>query len=182
MAIAAIITMYASFLVVGWLAARRVKDGTPEDLIVAGRAMPVWLATLTMTATWVDGGYLLGTAEGTYKSSLASGIQGGLCFGISLILGGLFFAKRMRQFEFTTLIDPFEMRFGNRWAAVLFLPAMLGEVFWSAELLVALGSTFAVILKISLITSILLSAAVVIAYTMVGGMWSVAYTDAYQLG
>ncbi|MBL8188030.1 MAG: hypothetical protein JNK38_08485, partial [Acidobacteria bacterium] len=51
MAIAAIIAMYASFLLVGWLAARKVKDGTVADLIVAGRSMPVWIATLTMTAT-----------------------------------------------------------------------------------------------------------------------------------
>lgn len=182
MAIVAITAMYASFLLVGWMAARKVKDGTPADLIVAGRAMPVWIATLTMTATWVDGGYLLGTAEGAFKSSLSSGIQGGLCFGISLILGGLFFARRMRQLEFTTLIDPFESRFGKRWALVLFIPAMLGEVFWSAELLAAIGSTFGVLLNMKLATAILLSAMVVIAYTMIGGMWSVAYTDAFQLG
>ena len=31
-------------------------------------------------------------------------------------------------------------------------------------------------------TAILLSAVVVTAYTMLGGMWSVAYTDAFQLG
>src|SRR5215470_6393014 len=182
MAVAAIVTMYAAFLLVGWLAARKVKDGAPADLLVAGRAMPVWIATLTMTATWVDGGYLLGTAEGAFKSSLSSGILGGLCFGVSLILGGLFFARRMRRLKFTTLIDPFETRFGKHWAAVLFVPAMLGEVFWSAELLVAIGSTFGVILKMPLTIGILLSAVVVIAYTMVGGMWSVAYTDAFQLG
>lgn len=182
MAILAITTMYAAFLLVGWLAARKVKDGTPEDLLVAGRSMPIWIATLTMTATWVDGGYLLGTAEGAFKSSLSSGIQGGLCFGVSLILGGLFFARRMRQLGYTTLIDPFESRFGKHWAAVLFIPAMLGEVFWSAELLAAIGSTFSVLLGMKLAMAILLSAVVVIAYTMVGGMWSVAYTDAFQLG
>jgi high affinity choline transporter 7 len=182
MAITAVVIMYGSFLVVGWFAARKVKEGTPADLIVAGRAMPLWIATLTMTATWVDGGYLLGTAEAVFKSSLALGIQGGLCFGLSLILGGLFFARRMRRYEFTTLIDPFEARFGRAWAAVLFLPAMLGEVFWSAELLVAIGSTFGVILGMPLGTAILLSAAVVTFYTMLGGMWSVAYTDTFQLG
>ncbi|MBS1788908.1 MAG: sodium:solute symporter family protein [Acidobacteria bacterium] len=182
MAIIAITAMYASFLLVGWLAARKVKDGTPADLLVAGRSMPVWIATLTMTATWVDGGYLLGTAEGAFKSSLSLGIQGGFCFGVSLILGGLFFARRMRQLEFTTLIDAFEARFGKHWAAVLFIPAMLGEVFWSAELLAAIGSTFGVLLQMKLATAILLSAVVVVAYTMVGGMWSVAYTDAFQLG
>jgi solute carrier family 5 (high affinity choline transporter), member 7 len=181
MALATVVCMYAVFLVVGWLASRKIKEGTIADLIVAGRAMPLWIATLTMTATWVDGGYLLGTAEGAYKSSLASGIQGGLCFGISLIVGGLFFARTMRRYEFTTLIDPFEARFGKQWAAVLFLPAMMGEVFWSAELLVAIGSSFGVILGMKLSTAIVLSAAVVTAYTMLGGMWSVAYTDVFQL-
>jgi solute carrier family 5 (high affinity choline transporter), member 7 len=182
MALTIVFSLYAAFLCVGWYAARKAKDGTAADLIVAGRAMPLWIATLTMTATWVDGGYLLGTAEGVYKSSVALGVQGGLCFGISLVFGGLFFAKTMRRHEFTTLIDPFEARFGKRWAAVLFLPALMGEVFWSAELLVAVGSTISVMAGMKLSTAILLSAVVIVLYTMLGGMWSVAYTDAFQLG
>jgi high affinity choline transporter 7 len=171
----------AAFLVVGVLAARKVKPGSATDLIVAGRSLPQWMALLTMTATWVDGGYLLGTAEGAYQSGIASGIQGGLCFGISLILGGIFFSRRMRRLGFHTLIDPFESRFGKRWAAVLFVPAMLAEVFWSAELLVAIGSSFDVILGIRLTAAILLAALVVTLYTMIGGLWSVAYTDVVQL-
>lgn len=178
----AVVAMYAAFLVVGWLAARKVGRGTAADLIVAGRTMPLWIAALTMTATWVDGGYLLGTTEGVYQSSLQLGIQGGLCFGLSLILGGLFFAGTMRRAGFTTLIDPLEARFGARWAAVLFLPALAGELFWSAELLVAIGATFGVLLDMPLTTAILLAAAVTTAYTMAGGMWSVAYTDIVQLG
>ncbi len=174
--------LYAVFLAVGYLASRKARGGTVADLMLAGRAMPLWLATLTMTATWVDGGYLLGTAEGVVRSSVASGVQGGLCFGLSLILGGLLFARRMRALEFTTLVDPFEARFGRRWAAVLSVPAMAAEVFWSAELLVALGSTLGISLGLDLTTAILVSAAVVTAYTIAGGMWSVAYTDALQLG
>lgn len=182
MALTAVFCLYGAFLWIGVAAARKIKEGSSTDLLVAGRAMPLWLATLTMTATWVDGGYLLGTVEGTYKAGLSSGAQGGLCFGLSLLLGGIFFARRMRELEFTTLIDPFEARFGKRWAAVLFIPALLGELFWSAELLVAIGSTFGVMLGMKLTTAILLSALVVTAYTMLGGMWSVAYTDAFQLG
>ena len=181
MAILTIGVMYASFLGIGWLASRRNREDSAVDFIVAGRAMPLWLATMTMTATWVDGGYLLGTTEGVFHTSIASGLQGGVCFGISLILGGVFFARKMREHEFTTLIDPFEARFGPRWAVVLSLPAMLAEMFWSAELLVALGTTFGVVLGLSLTTAILISAAVVTIYTMAGGMWAVAYTDAFQL-
>jgi high affinity choline transporter 7 len=134
-----------------------------------------------MTATWVDGGYLLGTAEGAFKSNVASGAQGGLCFGFSLIIGGVFFSRRMRTLGYNTLIDPFESRFGKHWAAVLFIPAMLAEVFWSAELLVAIGSSFDVLMGVNLTSAILLAALVVTVYTMIGGLWSVAYTDVFQL-
>src|SRR3954463_9177025 len=174
--------MYGAFMLVGWLASRRVRAGSVADLVVAGRNMPFWVAALTMTATWVDGGYLLGTTEGVYKSSLQLGIQGGLCFGLSLIIGGGLFAGVMRRAGFTTLIDPFEVRFGREWAAVLFLPALAGELFWSAELLVAIGATFGVLLGMPLTSAILLSAVVTTAYTALGGMWSVAYTDIFQLG
>ncbi len=179
--LAAVVAMYAAFLLIGWFAARKVREGTAAELMVAGRTMPLWLAVMTMTATWVDGGYLLGTAEGASSDSLARGLQGGMCFGISLILGGLFFARRMRALEYSTLIDPFESRYGKRWAAVLFVPAMLGEVIWSAALLVAIGRTFQVILGMDGTQAIVLSAVVVTAYTMLGGMWSVAYTDLFQL-
>jgi len=173
--------LYAVFLIIGWCAARKVRDGSAAEFIVAGRAMPLWIATMTMTATWVDGGYLLGTAEFTYKYGLTAGIQGGVCFGFSLIVGGLLFAGRMRQYEFSTMVDPFEMRFGKGWAAVLSVPAMLGELFWSGALLVALGSTFGLLLDMNLTTAIILAAVVVTLYTLIGGMWSVAYTDAFQL-
>lgn len=176
-----VVAMYLAFMAVGWFASRRVREGSAADLIVAGRNMPVWVAALTMTATWVDGGYLLGTTEGAYKSSIQLGIQGGLCFGISLLLGGVWFAGPMRRHGFTTLIDPLEARFGRHWAAVLFLPALAGELFWSAELLVAVASTLGVLLGMPLTTAILLSAVVTTAYTVLGGMWSVAYTDIFQL-
>ena len=182
MAITVFLFTLAAFLAVGMFAARKVKDGTASDLMVAGRSLPQWIALLTMTATWVDGGYLLGTAEGAFKTNVASGVQGGLCFGLSLVIGGIFFSRRMRTLGYNTLIDPFESRFGKHWAAVLFLPAMMAEVFWSAELLVAIGSSFDVLMGVNLTSAILLAALVVTVYTMIGGLWSVAYTDVFQLG
>ncbi|HTS60376.1 MAG TPA: sodium:solute symporter family protein [Candidatus Acidoferrales bacterium] len=182
MALAVFLFILAAFLAVGLLAARKVRHGTASDLIVAGRSLPQWVALLTMTATWVDGGYLLGTAEGAFKTNVASGAQGGLFFGFSLIVGGIFFSRRMRKLGYNTLIDPFESRFGKHWAAVLFVPAMLAEVFWSAELLVAIGSSFDVLMGVNLTSAILLAALVVTVYTMIGGLWSVAYTDMFQLG
>lgn len=171
-------TLAGAFLLLGWLGARRARR---SDLILGGRTLPVWLAVLTMTATWVDGGYLLGTAEGAFRASPASGWQGGVCFGSSLVLGGLFFAGRMRARGYTTLIDPLSERFGRSWAAVLAVPAVLGELFWSAELLVAVGASSAALLGVRFEAAVLVAATVVLAYTMAGGLWSVTYADVLQL-
>jgi high affinity choline transporter 7 len=66
---------------------------------------------------------------------------------------------------------------------LLFIPALLGEVFWSAAILSALGATISVIFTdVSMTASIIISAVVVIIYTLFGGLYSVAYTDVVQLG
>ncbi|MDQ0298784.1 Na+/proline symporter [Salibacterium salarium] len=80
-----------------------------------------------------------------------------------------------------TVIDPLEQRFGQRMAGLLYIPALLGEIFWSAAILTALGTTFGTILGIDFTTSIIVSAIVSISYTVFGGMWAVAYTDLFQM-
>ena len=47
----------------------------------------------------------------------------------------------MRAAGYTTMLDPFQVRFGRVMGALLFLPALTGELFWSSAILSALGST-----------------------------------------
>ena len=133
-----------------------------------------------MTATWVDGGYVNGTAEQAYGAGLLF-VQAPWGYALSLIVGGLWFAPIMRRHGFTTLLDPFEQRFGKKSAALLYMPALTGEVFWTAAILTALGTTFGLILDLDVSWSIVLSAAVVLFYTFTGGLWAVAITDVAQL-
>lgn len=57
--------------------------------------------------------------------------------------GGLFFAKPMRSRGYVTMLDPFQQLYGKRMGGLLFIPALMGEIFWSAAILSALGkSTF----------------------------------------
>ena len=164
----------------GLRAARRSEAGNFSDLALAGRRLGLGIGVFTMTATWVDGGYVNGTAEATYGAGLLH-VQAPWGYALSLVVGGLFFAPRMRRHGFTTLLDPFDRRFGKKAAALLYVPALTGEVFWTAAVLMALGSTFGLLLDIDVTWSIVLSAAVVIVYTMTGGLWAVAITDVAQL-
>ena len=57
----------------------------------------------------------------------------------SFRIGGIFFAHRMRKEGYVTMLDPLQDVFGGRMGGLLFLPALCGEVFWSAGILAALG-------------------------------------------
>ena len=156
------------------------KSESASDMMVAKRSLPLWISMFTMAATWVGGGYISGTAESTYSLGLAWA-QAPWGYALSLIIGGIFYARKMRRYEFMTMIDPLEQRFGKKVAGVLYIPALLGEVFWSGAILTALGTTFGTILGLDFQTSIILSAIIAVAYTVVGGMWSVAFTDVFQM-
>lgn len=174
------LVFYALIYYVGAFIATK-NSNSLNDMMVAKRSLPLTVAMFTMAATWVGGGYINGTAEYTFSDGLVWA-QAPWGYALSLIIGGIFYARKMRRFEFKTIIDPLEQRFGKKLASVLYIPALLGEMFWSAAILTALGTTFGTILGIDFTTSIILSRVIAIAYTVLGGMWAVAYTDLIQLG
>lgn len=176
------IFFYGIIFFMGTFAGNLKKEDSVSEVMLAGRNIPLWIAVFTMSATWVGGGYINGTAEYTYNSQYGLiWVQAPWGYGISLIIGGLFFARKMRTYKFKTMLDPLAQRFGIRMSAVLFLPALLGEIFWTAAILTALGATFATILGLDIQTAIILSSLIAIAYTAIGGLWAVALTDVIQL-
>ncbi|XP_075056356.1 high affinity choline transporter 1 [Mixophyes fleayi] len=183
----AIIIFYLAILFVGIWAAWRNKnlrgDGDPrEGIIVGGRDIGLLVGAFTMTATWVGGGYINGTAEAVFVSGYGlAWAQAPIGYSLSLIVGGLFFAKPMRSKGYVTMLDPFQQIYGKRMGGLLFIPALMGEMFWAAAILSALGATISVIVDIDINLSVVVSALIAIFYTLVGGLYSVAYTDVVQL-
>ncbi|XP_066305099.1 high-affinity choline transporter 1-like [Branchiostoma lanceolatum] len=186
-----VVLLYVGMLGVGvwagWRGKRRKEGGREaqpesEDFMVAGRSFNGVIGTLTMTATFVGGAFINGTAEAVYTAG--SGLlwaQAPFGLALSLLIGGVFFAKKMRSAGFTTLFDPFQQKFGRFMCVLLYLPSVLSEIFYSSTILAALGTTLSVILKLDLRLSILISTSVAVLYTLLGGLYSVAYTDVLQL-
>ena len=176
----AMMFFYGIIFFYGAYAASKHKSTNTTDLLLAGRNIPLYIAVFTMSATWIGGGFINGTAEYTASSGLVW-VQAPWGYALSLIIGGLFFARKMRRFEFKTMLDPLSQRFGKRMAALLFIPALTGEIFWTAAILTALGTTFATVLGLDTPTAIVISAMIAIIYTTLGGLWAVALTDVLQL-
>ncbi|XP_075546728.1 high-affinity choline transporter 1-like [Dermacentor variabilis] len=186
----AIVFFYFIILVVGIWAGRKndaprrstlsMSMGEESDIMLAGRNIGLFIGVFTMTATWVGGGYINGTAEVIYISGLAW-CQAPFGYALSLLIGGYLFAVKMRKAGYKTMLDPFQQHFGARMGCLLFLPALCGEVFWSAAILAALGATVEVIMDFERTQSVIASACIALFYTFTGGLYSVAYTDVIQL-
>ncbi|XP_041807208.1 high-affinity choline transporter 1-like [Chelmon rostratus] len=185
----AIVIFYVLILFVGiWAAWKNKNSGVgdggerSESIMVGGRDIGLFVGGFTMTATWVGGGYINGTAEYVYLPDYGlAWAQAPFGYALSLVVGGLFFAKPMRSRGYVTMLDPFQQLYGERMGGLLFIPALMGEIFWSAAILSALGATLSVIVDININMSVVISALIAIFYTLVGGLYSVAYTDVVQL-
>lgn len=183
--IVSVVLFYILILAVGIWAGRKSKkltgeEGEADEVMLAGRNIGLFVGVFTMTATWVGGGYINGTAESVFKDGIMW-TQAPMGYALSLVLGGYFFANKMRAEGYVTMLDPFQELFGGRMGGLLFIPALCGEVFWSAAILAALGATVGVIMDLDNNTSIISSACIALIYTLFGGLYSVAYTDVIQL-
>jgi high affinity choline transporter 7 len=84
-------------------------------------------------------------------------------------LGGLFFANKMRERGYVTMLDPLQEVYGEKMGGLLFIPALCAEVFWAASILTALGSTLTVVIDMDRTFSITFSACIAAIYTLFGG-------------
>uniref|UniRef100_A0A8C6U990 High-affinity choline transporter 1-like n=1 Tax=Neogobius melanostomus TaxID=47308 RepID=A0A8C6U990_9GOBI len=185
----AMIAFYALVLGIGvWASVRsrrardRSQENRTEHILLGNRGISLAVGVFTMTATFVGGGFITGLTEAVYIPTLGlvwavMPVTGALSF----IIGGLFFAKKMRERKYVTMMDPFQKKYGIKISAVLSVALLISDVIWVTGTLIGLGSTMSVILDVSYSVCIWLSAAVAIVYTLLGGLYSVAYTDVIQL-
>ncbi|XP_075872822.1 high-affinity choline transporter 1-like [Nelusetta ayraudi] len=163
---------------------QRECAATGMDMALLGNRGINWLVGIfTMTATWVGGAFIVGTVEMVYTPSL--GLTRTVlmlsAYSSSFIIGGLLFAKPMRKMHCVTMLDPFHVKYGKVLAAGLSCISICLDMFWLPATLTGLGGTMSVVLDLSFTVCIWISAAVAIIYTLLGGLYSVAYTDIIQL-
>ncbi|XP_075951067.1 high-affinity choline transporter 1-like [Anarhichas minor] len=153
-----------------------------EVSFLADRSVSLVVGVFTMTATWVGGAFVIGIAEVVYDPT--RGLIWALVplqTSISFIIGGLFFAKPMRENNYISMMDPFQRKYGKGLTMVLAIIPLITEVVWIPTTLISLGATMSVVLELPFSVCIWISAAVAIIYTVLGGLYSVAYTDVIQI-
>ncbi|GAB3565258.1 sodium:solute symporter family protein [Spirosoma luteolum] len=163
---------------VGVWASRRVT--TSQDFVLAGRQLPLVLAASVTFATWFGSETIMGAPAMFVEGGVPAIIEEPFGSALCLFLVGAFFARPLYRLRITTFCDYFRIRFGRSaelLSAVLVIPSYFS---WIAAQLVAIGIVLSVVTDIPRDYCIVGSAVVVMAYTLLGGMWSISITDFFH--
>ncbi len=180
-----LLTLVIAYLLVtiaiGLWAAKRVK--TTADFAIAGRHLPLIMIVTTTFATWFGSETVLGIPAKFVEGGLGGVVEDPFGAGTCLILVGLFFAAKLYKMTLLTISDYYRERYGRGIEVVCSLIIILSYLGWVSAQVTALGLVFNLLSggAISIPMGMVLGTASILAYTLFGGMWSVAVTDFIQM-
>ncbi len=168
-------------IAIGLVAAKRVKN--TADFAIAGRHLPLVMIITTTFATWFGSETVLGIPAKFVNSGLGGVVEDPFGAGSCLILVGLFFAARLYRMTLLTISDYYRERYGRSVEVVCSVIIMVSYLGWVSAQVTALGLVFNVLSNgaISMPLGMVIGVVSILAYTLFGGMWSVAVTDFIQM-
>ena len=166
---------------IGMYAATRVHNA--RDYIAAGRQLPIWIVTAMVFATWFGAETVLGIPATFLEEDLGGLISDPFGASLCLVLFGLFFARKLYRMNLLTIADFYRERYDRRVEIITGIAIALSYLGWVSAQITALGLVFNVLSDgvITQAQGILIGAAIVLLYTLYGGMWSVALTTFFQM-
>jgi SSS family transporter len=166
---------------IGLYAATRVRSAT--DYAVAGRSLPMPVVIATVFATWFGSETVLGIPARFAEQGLSGTVEDPFGASLCLIFVGLFFARKLYRMNLLTIGDYYKQRYNRTVEVIVSLCIVASYLGWVSAQITAMGLVFSVLTggAIPMSYGMVLGAAIVLLYTLFGGMWSVALTDAFQM-
>ncbi len=180
MLVAFVLLYLAVTIGIGLWAAMRVRNA--KDYVVAGRSLPLAMTTATVFATWFGAETVLSVSATFAKDGLGGIIADPFGATFCLFFVALFFARAFYRMDLLTIGDFYRKRYNKPVELITSVAITISYLGWTSAQLTALGLVFSVLSggAISLNTGIVIGGAIVLGYTIWGGMWSVAMTDMFQ--
>lgn len=166
-------------LVVGMYVGRKV-EGDSQNFLVAGRNLPVYLVAPALMVAAVDSNATVGNMDLSAGAGFWAGSLLAIGLGIALLLSGFFVAKPMNEMGLFSLGDFFRVKYGHKFEVLASAVMILAYIILLAGNLVAIGYLFEYFLGLPYIAGLFIMAALVLLYTLCGGLLSDAYTAAIQ--
>ena len=180
-----IVVYLVGMLVIGWMCAK--KNSSVDDFYLGGRKLGPLVTAMSAEASDMSSWLLMGLPGLAYVFGLAEASWTAIGLAIGTYLNWLIVARRLRryshQLDAITVPQFFSKRWGDERSILAAISAVVIIVFFIPYLasgFSACGKLFASLFGIDYVTAMVVSAAVVVIYTVMGGFLAASTTDLVQ--
>ncbi|MBJ8346680.1 sodium:solute symporter [Antrihabitans sp. YC2-6] len=177
MDISIILIYLGAMLAFGWWGKRRAKNSS--EYLVAGRRLGGVLYTSTMAAVVIGGASTVGGVGLGYKYGI-SGMWLVVAIATGVLLLSALFASRIQRLKVYTVSGMLKLRYGIDATGASGIVMMAYTLMLTVTSTIAYATIFNVLFGFDRTLSVVLGGLIVVAYSAMGGMWSITLTDVVQ--
>jgi SSS family solute:Na+ symporter len=157
----------------------RLRATSQDQFLVAGRSVGPWLYSGTLAAIVLGGASTVGGVKLGYEYGI-SGMWLVFMLGLGILMLSVVLVERLLGLKLYTVPELLERRYsrGVRIAGGIVMVAY--DLMVSVTATIAVGSVMEVIVGVPRTSAILISSAIMVFYSVLGGMWSLTLTDIIQ--
>lgn len=177
--------------IISIVSSRKIKN--QDDMFSAGGNAPWWTSGLSAFMTMFSAGTFVIWGGIAYKYGLVA-VMINICNGIAALLVGYFVAGKWNKIGINTPAQYIELRFGKVGLNLYTWSMMLKKIFAVAIAVYSLAVMLITLIpleegiifrdaltgNLSLNWAIIIFGAIVVVYTLIGGLWAVLLTDVLQ--
>lgn len=183
----AMVLYFAAMLTIGFVYSKRSNSST-KQYFAGGRGVGPWLTALSAEASDMSGWLLMGLPGVAYFTGAADPMWTAIGLALGTYLNWKLVARRLRRYSVVagdaiTIPDFFSKRFHDDRNIVSTIAALIILVFFCVYVgscFVTVGKLFSTLFGWDYHLTMVIGAAIVFAYTIIGGYLSVVVTDFIQ--
>ena len=183
----AMVIYMAIVIAIGVIFAKRANQSS-EDYFLGGRSLGPWVTAMSAEASDMSGWLLMGLPGVAYWCGLADAAWTAIGLALGTYFNWLIVSKRLRRYSVRannaiTLPDFFSNRFREDKKVIMTLSALFILIFftvYAASCFVTCGKLFSTLFGAPYISMMILGAAFVLLYTILGGFLAESASDFMQ--
>lgn len=180
------IAVYLGFMIwIGWRYSK--KNDTVDDFYLGGRKLGPFVTAMSAEASDMSSWLLMGLPGVAYLTGLAEASWTAIGLAVGTYLNWLIVAKRIRRYSHQlgaiTVPQFFSKRWGDERNLLSAIAAVVIIIFfipYTASGFSACGKLFSTLFGVDYFPAMLVSASVIVLYTVLGGFLAASFTDLIQ--
>ncbi len=182
----AIVAYLAIVIYIGYRYSKQNKN--EDDFYLGGRKLGPFVTAMSAEASDMSSWLLMGLPGVAYLSGIADAGWTAIGLAVGTYVNWLIVAKRLRRYSLIagnsiTLPQFFKNRYHDKSKLLLYIGAIVIVIFfipYTASGFAACGKLFSSLFGVSYFTAMVISAIVIVGYTMLGGFLAASTTDFIQ--